>query len=153
MTKRSRLGSRGYRGYRTLVKLVREGTAYEPVVVTNPRDIYDFLAHVRNADRESLYSVLMDAQNQVVGCEEVSRGSLNVTRTRPAEVYKSALLANALSLILAHNHPSGTLDPSQEDIEFTRGMAQAGELLGIHLHDHVIVTDRGYTSLRERGLL
>jgi DNA repair protein RadC len=59
----------------------------------------------------------------------------------------------ALGFVLAHNHPSGCADPSPEDIEFTRSIRRAGELMGIELYDHIIVTARGYTSLRERGLL
>jgi DNA repair protein RadC len=96
---------------------------------------------------------MLDPQNTVVGCEEVSKGSLNTTRTHPREIYKSALLANALGIILGHNHPSGCLEPSPEDVEFTQAVSRAGELIGVELYDHVIVTDEGYTSLRERGLL
>ena len=150
--KRSRLGASGYEGYRTLVELVREGTSYEPITLRRPQEVHAFLAHIQRADRERLYSIMLDAQNQVVGCEEVSRGSLNTTRTHPREIYKSALLSNAYGIILAHNHPSGLLEPSPEDIEFTHAIGRAGELLGIELYDHVIVSDRGYTSLRERGI-
>ena len=152
--RRSYLGKRGYIGYHTRVELVREGSElYEPVTISRPKDAYDFLKNVRNSDRESLYSIMLDAGNHVVGCEEVSRGSLNTTRTHPREIYKSAILSSALGILLAHNHPSGILDPSPEDIEFTQAVARAGEIVGIELYDHVIVTDRGYTSLRERGLL
>ena len=153
-TRRSYLGKRGYVGYRTRVELVREGVGrYDPVRISSSREVYEFLRNVRGGDRESLYSIMLDACNQVIGCEEVSRGSLNTTRTPPREVYKSAILANSLGIILGHNHPSGTLEPSQDDIQFTQGMARAGEILGVELYDHVIITDRGYTSLKERGLL
>ena len=152
--RRSYVGKRGYVGYHTRVELIRGGTdLYEPVAISGPKDVYDFLKNVRNSDRESLYSILLDAANQVIGCEEVSRGSLNTTRTHPREIYKSAILANALGVLLAHNHPSGALQPSTEDIEFTRAVARAGEIVGIELYDHVIFSDQGYTSLRERGLL
>ncbi len=152
--KRSRVGKKSYLGYRTRVELVRDGTeTYEPVSISRPLELYEFLKGIANNDREVLYSVMMDASNQVVGCEEVSRGSLNTTRTPPREIYKSAILANALGITLAHNHPSGNLEPSAEDIEFTKTVARAGEILGIELYDHIIITDRGYTSLRERGLI
>ena len=152
--RRSYLGKRGYAGYRTRVELVREGTdLYEPVTISRPQEAYDFLKNVRHYDRESLYSIMLDAGNHIIGCEEVSRGSLNTTRTHPREIYKSAILSNALGILLAHNHPSGILEPSAEDVEFTRAVARAGEIIGIELYDHVIVTDTGYTSLRERGLL
>ena len=152
--RRSYLGKRGYVGYQTRVELVREGTElYKPVTISRPQEAYDFLKNVRKYDRESLYSIMLDAGNQVLGCEEVSRGALNTTRTHPREIYKSAILSNALGIILAHNHPSGNLDPSAEDIEFTRAVGRAGEIIGIELYDHVIVSDSGYASLRERGLL
>lgn len=153
MRARSRLRPAGYVGYRTRVELVREGTDYDPITLSRPREVYEFLGDVRRADRESLYSIMLDAQNSVIGCEEVARGSLNTTRAAPREIYKGAMLANALGVILAHNHPSGILEPSPEDIEFTRGVARAGEIVGIALFDHLIVTTTGYTSLRERGLL
>ena len=152
--KRSHLSKRGYFGYRTRVQLVREGIElYDPIAISGPQDAYRFLKNVRDYDRESLYSIMLDAGNQVIGCEEVSRGSLNTTRTHPSEIYKSAILANALSLILAHNHPSGNLEPSSEDVEFTRAVVRAGEVLGVELYDHLVFSDAGYTSLRERGLL
>lgn len=152
MTRQSRLVIDGYHGYETRLSLVRFRESYAPITVSGPVDVFEFLEPVRDADRESLYSLLLDSRNQLVGCEEVCRGSLNAVRTMPGDVYKGALLSNACGLVLAHNHPSGGLDPSTEDVTFTRSMVKAGELLGVQLYDHVIVTDRGYTSLRERGL-
>ena len=151
---RSYLRKQGYVGYRTRVELVREGIElYDPVTISRPQDAYDFLGNIRKYDRESLYSIMLDAGNHVIGCEEVSRGSLNTTRTHPREIYKSAILANALGILLGHNHPSGNLEPSAEDVEFTKTIARAGEIVGIELYDHVIVTDSSYTSMRERGLI
>lgn len=151
--RRSRLLADGYHGYETRISLVRLRRSYRPIEIGAPEDVYDLLEPVRDAARESLYSLMLDGAHHLVACEEVSRGSLNIVRTPAAEIYKGALLSNALAVILAHNHPSGSLYPSSEDIEFTRSIAKAGELLGVELYDHVIVTDRGYTSLREHGLL
>ena len=77
----------------------------------------------------------------------------HTTRTHPREVLQPAIVHSALAFILVHNHPSGSLDPSRDDVEFTRTMARAGELIGINLYDHLIVSRRGYVSLKERGLL
>ena len=78
---------------------------------------------------------------------------MNTTRTHPREILYPAITHLALGFILVHNHPSGCLDASPEDLEFTHGVRRAGELMGIELYDHLIVTAEGYTSLRERGLL
>jgi DNA repair protein RadC len=80
-------------------------------------------------------------------------GGLNTTRSHPTEIFKVAILSNALGIVLCHNHPSGTLEPSPDDTEFTHSVRRAGELMGIELFDHLIITDSGFTSMRERGLL
>ena len=122
--------------------------------VSRPQDVYDaVLPYYRGADREILSVLCLDAQNQPNCFNVASIGALNTTRTRPAEILKAAILSNALGLVLIHNHPSGELEPSPEDIEFTRAVQRACELVGIDLYDHLIVTDDGFTSFRERGLL
>lgn len=152
--RRSYLSSRGYVGYRTRIALVRENAErYEPVTISHPRAVYEFLEHIRHADRESLYSIMLDNCNHVIGCEEVARGCLNSTRATPGDIYKGVLLRSAAGLILSHNHPSGSLDPSVDDIEFTKNIAQAGEIIGIPLFDHVIVSYYGFRSLKEEGYL
>ena len=67
-------------------------------------------------------------------------------------MFKTAILANAAAVIIAHGHPSGNPEPSREDIQITRQLAQAGKIMGVHLLDHLIITDHGYTSLAERGM-
>ena len=122
--------------------------------ISRPRDVYDaVLPYYRGADREILSALCLDAQNQPNCFNVASIGALNTTRTRPADILKAAILSNALGLVLIHNHPSGELEPSPEDIEFTRAIQRACELIGIELYDHLIVTDDGFTSFRERGLL
>ena len=122
--------------------------------ISRPREVYDaVMPYYKGADREILSVLCLDAQNQPNSFNVASIGALNTTRTRPAEILKAAILSNALGLILIHNHPSGELDPSPEDIEFTRAVQRACELVGIDLYDHLIVTDDGFTSFRERGLL
>jgi DNA repair protein RadC len=122
--------------------------------ISRPGEVYDaVLPYYKGADREILSVLCLDAQNQPNSFNIASIGALNTTRTRPADILKAAILSNALGLILIHNHPSGELDPSPEDLEFTRAVQRACELVGVDLYDHVIVTDDGFTSLRERGLL
>ncbi|HEY5622745.1 MAG TPA: JAB domain-containing protein [Gammaproteobacteria bacterium] len=122
--------------------------------ISRPREVYDaVMPYYKGADREILSVLCLDAQNQPNSFNIASIGALNTTRTRPAEILKAAILSNALGLILIHNHPSGELDPSPEDLEFTRAVQRACELVGVDLYDHLIVTDDGFTSLRDRGLL
>jgi DNA repair protein RadC len=90
-------------------------------------------------------------QNGLIHRETISIGSLNTTRTHPREILYPAIAHLALGFILVHNHPSGSLDPSDEDVAFTRGVHRAAETIGIELYDHIIVAKAGFTSLRERG--
>jgi DNA repair protein RadC len=83
----------------------------------------------------------------------ISIGSLNASIVHPREVFRPAIVLCAASLVLAHNHPSGDTQPSEEDLAITRRLHEAGRLLGIELVDHVVVADSGYTSFRERRLL
>ncbi len=122
--------------------------------VSRPQDVFEaVLPYYRGADREILSVLCLDARNQPTCLNVASIGSLNTTSTRPADILKIAIVSNSLGLILIHNHPSGQLEPSPEDLEFTRAVGRACDLLGIELYDHLIVTDEGFTSLRERGCL
>lgn len=140
---------------RIRLKQVRDGRVkFKVDRVTRPIEVYQaLLPYYKGADREILSVLCLDTQSQPTAFNVVSVGTLNTTRTRPADILKPAILSNSLAIILIHNHPSGALNPSPDDIEFTRNVAKACEHLGIELHDHMIVTDSGYTSFRERGLL
>lgn len=122
-------------------------------VINGPRQALARVRHLRRARREHLVGLYLDAQNGLLHQETLSIGSLNTTRTHPREILYPAVTHLALGFILAHNHPSGGLEPSAEDVEFTTSIRRAGELMGIELYDHLIVARGGYTSLRERGLL
>lgn len=121
--------------------------------VTGPRQAFELLRQLGHARKEHLVGLYLDAQNGLLCRETISIGSLNTTRTHPREILFPAVTHLALGFILAHNHPSGSLDPSPEDVEFTQSIRRAGELMGIELYDHLLVTRGGYTSFKERGLL
>ena len=95
----------------------------------------------------------LDARNRPIGCNTVSVGSLSASIVHPREVFKFAILANASSIILAHNHPSGDVSPSQDDKELTRRIVEAGTLMGIDVLDHLIVGNGDFLSMKERGLM
>ena len=95
----------------------------------------------------------LDARNRPIGANTVSMGSLSASIVHPREVFKFAILANASSLILAHNHPSEDRSPSSDDIALTRRLVQAGELLGIEVLDHVVMGGQDFLSFKEQGLM
>lgn len=108
---------------------------------------------IRDADRETLVTVCMDAECQVLGINVVAMGTLVSVSTTGREIFKGAIAANAHSIILGHNHPSGDLEPSQADIRMTRQAVLIGSMLTIPVLDHVIVSRLGYTSMRQRGIV
>jgi DNA repair protein RadC len=120
--------------------------------MNGPEQVFRRLKHLTRARREHLVGLYLDAQNGLLHQETISIGSLNTTRSHPREILFPAVTHLALGFILAHNHPSGCLDPSSEDLEFTRFVKRAAEMMGIELYDHLIIARDGYTSLKERGL-
>ena len=134
-------------------------------VVRERREEYGQITHFRNSidiyttfrerfektDREEFLVLLLDGKNKFLGFNVVSIGNLTGSLTHPREVYKPAILGNAASIILLHNHPSGDPIPSQEDIEITRRLREVGEIIGIKVLDHVIVGDGQYISFVDNG--
>jgi len=127
------------------------GESEERPKITRPREVWKATRDLANAKKEHLLGLYLDAQNGLIHRETISIGSLNTTRTHPREILYPAIAHLALGFILVHNHPSGSLDPSDEDVAFTRGVHRAGETVGIELYDHLIIAKSGFTSLRERG--
>ncbi len=124
------------------------------IQVSIPADVAPILMdYFRDKDREEFLIVLLNTANVVVGLSQISVGGLAASIVEPRQVFKVAVLANAAALILAHNHPSGNVEPSREDIRITRQLVEAGQLMGIPVHDHLIIAGATYTSLAERGLM
>ncbi len=122
--------------------------------VRHPQQMVSYLtARLGHAQVESFGVLLLDARNRLLSDDILSQGGWSASVVRPREVFRRALLAGAPALILYHNHPSGDPAPSREDIQITRQLVEAGQLLGIKVLDHLIVGAEGYASLRERGLL
>lgn len=112
-----------------------------------------FRAYIGDSDREHMVAMFLDAQNRFIGVHTISVGTVDSCMVNPREVFKAALLCNATSLVLAHNHPSGDPVPSQDDIRLTRELQQAAELLDVPVMDHIVVAESSYASLMELGLL
>lgn len=112
--------------------------------------LFEKLDFFMNSDREMFLVASLNTKNEPTQIEVISVGSLNASIVHPREVFKSAIVSNAASIICAHNHPSGDLTPSKEDIDVTKRLVEAGKLLGINVLDHIIMNDEGeYKSIRE----
>ena len=109
--------------------------------------------YFQNHDREEMIIIGLDGKNKLLFLHSVSIGCLTSSIVHPREVFKGAILGNAASLILCHNHPSGDPTPSPEDIEITKRLIAGGEILGIKILDHVIIGDNQYLSFADKGLL
>ena len=126
----------------------------ERIQVAAPSDVVPILQkYFRLKDREEFILVLLDTANTILGLSLVSIGGLSASVVEPRQVFKVAILANAAAVILSHNHPSGNAEPSREDIRITKQLVEAGNLMGVPVHDHLIIAGATYTSLAERGLM
>jgi len=124
-----------------------------PRVVTRPRDVVAICQAIRDASVETLAVLALDAGGRLLGQELVAEGPVFHVAVSPGEVFRTAIVARANSIVLAHNHPSGNVRPSPEDLAFTRRMVGAAELLGVHVIDHVIVARRAFFSFWEGGMI
>jgi len=142
--------SHNYKGIKCRVYLVRETPNDEVISICNSAAAYEFVREdLVNSDRERFLSVMLDVKNHVIGVETVSIGSITSAIITPSMVFRSTLLCGAVNTIYCHNHPSGDLEPSSNDLDLTKALIKAGDLLGIRVLDHLIVSNRGYRSIRE----
>ena len=118
-----------------------------------PKEIWEEMKDVRSGKKEYCYIFYLDVRNQIVRKELISVGTLNASLIHPREVFEPAVTHLAAHIIVAHNHPSGGVEPSEEDIEVTKRLVEAGKILGIEVIDHVIIAKNGYLSFKEKGLL
>jgi DNA repair protein RadC len=124
------------------------------ISLTKPSEVAEYLKELLGREKkEHFVSLLLDSQNRLIKVNSVTVGILNETIVHPREVFESAIKLLAAKIIIAHNHPSGITEPSIEDIKLTQRLVSVGELIGIPIVDHLIVSSKGYTSLREKGLL
>lgn len=121
-------------------------------VIRTPGDVFNILKErMRYYDREHFKAVYLNTKHHVITVETISIGSLNSSLVHPRELFKNSIKRSASALILAHNHPSGDPTPSPEDIEITRRLVEAGNIIGIQVLDHIIVGDDSFISLKEYG--
>ena len=127
------------------MQIIRE--LMDSVPFKNPKDVYKYLEEFKNEDREMFIVIGLDSKNKPIYREICAIGTLNSTVIHPREVFKKAIMMSCNAIIIAHNHPSGSLDPSNEDIDITRKLVEAGEILQIRVFDHIIISNQGYKSI------
>lgn len=133
------------------VRMVKEKDYYLRDPITSPQEAIQFIIkNFGDLDREIFIAINLSTNNIPVNLSIVSMGSLDASIVSTREVYKTAILSNARALLVLHNHPSGNLKPSKEDLNITKKIVACGKLLDITVLDHIIFNDRTFLSLREK---
>ncbi len=139
------------------VQLVREkkmSYAEHGITLDKPDLVADMFHKLfKNPDREYFVCFVMDGRSKMLAVNTVSIGTLSASLVHPREVFKPAILASAAAIIVAHNHPSGEVDPSAEDKDATRRLVRAGRILGIPVLDHIVIGEKKFFSFRHEGLI
>ncbi|MBA7511273.1 hypothetical protein ES705_03264 [subsurface metagenome] len=126
----------------------------EKIIFKNPKEIYDYYYPLISGLKYELFKVIaVDGRNVLIKDTTISKGILDASLVHPREVFKFALNENASAIFLLHNHPSGILKPSEDDLKITERLRSAGELMGIRVIDHVIITEKNYYSFSQHNLL
>ena len=142
------------------VTLVRDRPLpFKPYPINNSQEAQSIVRTLietqGNSDREQFVVIMLNAKNEIIGVNIVSTGTISSAQVYPREVIKPAIIANAVALILAHNHPSGHTSPSSEDLSITRLIIRASKIMGITVHEHLIVSmfDDSYYSFADQGII
>jgi DNA repair protein RadC len=137
-----------------IARRVRTAGVSESRPIRTPTDVADrFIPQLQGKKQELFIVLVLNSANKITKEVVVTQGLLNSSLTHPREVFRPAIMENAASVILLHNHPSGNPEPSPEDIAITRQLVEAGRVIGIPVHDHIIIAGETHTSFAERGLL
>ena len=119
----------------------------------SPQDVFDNLKDIRVSKKEHFVVFFLDSRNQQIHQEIISVGTINASLVHPREVFEPAVKYLAVQIILAHNHPSGDLTPSEDDLTVNKRLTEAGKIMGIEVLDHIIVTKDSFISFKEQGLI
>ena len=122
-------------------------------IYLKPKEVWEELKDIRNNKKEHFVIFYLDSRNQEIKREIISIGSLNANLVHPREVFEPAVRSLAAQIILAHNHPSGDPEPSEDDITVTKRLIEAGKIMGIEVIDHIIIVKNGYFSFKEKNLI
>ncbi len=135
-------------------RLENEKNLNKNKIVNSPKDIFSLLKEkIINFHKEYFMVVSLDNRNKLINVDTVSVGTLNSSLIHPRETFEVAIKNHAEAIIICHNHPSGELKPSEDDLVITQNLVKAGKLLGINVSDHLIITKDGYFSFKGRGII
>ena len=134
-------------------ELARRRLLKESIVIQNAEDILPLISYIADKKQEYFLCISLNGANEVIENRVVTVGLLNANLVHPREVFVDAISDRAASIIIAHNHPSGVLKPSPDDIATTKQLVDAGKILGVSVLDHIIITKKGHLSFKERGLM
>lgn len=123
------------------------------IYIRNPNDVFNYLKDMGNLNKEHFRGLYLDVKNKIIHDEVISIGTLDRNIVHPRDVFHPAVKTFSAGIILAHNHPSGDTTPSEEDIAITKRMVETGKVMGIDIIDHIIIGKKGFTSLKEEGLI
>jgi DNA repair protein RadC len=134
-------------------EFVRRRIRPDGLKITSPLDVIPLLQHYSDRKQEHFICISVNGANEVIQVRVITIGLVNQSQVHPREVFADVIAERATSVIVAHNHPSGNVKPSQEDINITKRLKEAAKILGIHLLDHIIFSRNGHYSLMEHGEL
>ncbi len=135
------------------IELGKRRTCHLGAHITSPSDVIPFVNHYAMSGKEHFLAVTLNGGHNIIQIHVVSIGTTNSAYVHPREVFYEAIKENASAILVCHNHPSGSVEPSEEDIECTRKLLAASKIIGIPLLDHVIIDCNNYYSFLENGLL
>jgi len=121
--------------------------------ILSAQDVWKLSTDICESKKEHFVAFYLDTQNNLIERQIISIGTLNSSLVHPREVFKKAIQANAALVIVAHNHPSGDTEPSEDDLVITKNLAESGKILGIEITDHIIVAKDKFLSFKEHGLI
>ena len=122
-------------------------------IVQSVNDVVLQVGYIRDKSREHFIAIFLNARNELIFRKHIFIGTLNASLVHPREIFKEALEHNAASIILVHNHPSGDPEPSEDDLEITKRIIEAGKIMGIEVIDHIIITKTNVFSFKEKRLI
>jgi DNA repair protein RadC len=129
-------------------------TAEENFDIKNPEAVCRVISSsIKEKAKEHFKLILLNSRNKKIGISTISIGTLTTSLVHPREVFKDAITHSAASVILAHNHPSGDPEPSEDDLKITKKLVESGKILGVEVIDHIIVGKNNFYSFREKGLI